>query len=103
MSTRTKAVTKDAQLEDPAAQGKRAHSTLGKVTVNKPKAHGVVAEKGKAKEAAAQAVPIPPSKFSSVAIKNKPAATTAIPQSRQVLRSIAAAAPKLGPEPRSSP
>jgi hypothetical protein len=99
VSTRSKAVTKDAQLEDLAA-GKRKRSTLGEVTVNKPKARGGVAEKGKAKEDAAQAVPVPTSKFSGVVIKNKPAATTALPQPRQVLRSVAAAAPHLAPPPR---
>ena len=100
VSTRTKAVTKDSQLEDLAAQGKRKRSTLGEVTVNKPKARGVVAEKGKAKEDAAQAVPVPPSKLASVVAKSKPTATTAIPQSRQVLRSVAAAAPHPAPPPR---
>ena len=97
MSTRTKAVTKDAQLEDPAAQGKRKRSTLADVTVNRPKARGLAAEKGKAKDDATQAVPVPPSKFAGVVIKNKSAATTAIPQSRQVLRSATAAAPHLPP------
>ena len=92
LSTRAKALTKDAQLED-AAQGKRKRPTLGEVTVNKPKGRGAVTEKGKAKEDAAQAMPPPPSKFAGVVMKNKPAATTAIPQSRQVLRSVAAAAP----------
>ena len=92
MSTRTKAVTKDALLEDPAAQGKRKRSTLADVTVNKPKARGLAAEKGKAKDAT-QAVPVPPSKFAGVVIKNKSAATTTIPQPRQVLRSVTAAAP----------
>jgi G2/mitotic-specific cyclin 2 len=96
VSTRTKVVIKDAQLEDPAAQGKRKRSTLADVTVNKPKARGLAAEKGKAKEGATQAVPVPPSKFAGVVIKNKSAATTAIPQSRQVLRSVTAAAPHLG-------
>ncbi len=81
VSTRTKAVTKDAQLEDPAAQGKRKRSTLGEVTVNKPKARGAVAEKGKAKEDASQAAPVPSSKFAGVVIKDKPATSTAIPQS----------------------
>ena len=93
VSTRTKAVTKDAQLEDPAAQGKRKRSTLADVTVNKPKARGLAAEKGKAKDGATQVLPVPPSKFAGVVIKNKFAATTAIPQSRQVLRSVTAAAP----------
>ncbi|KAI0284609.1 cyclin-like protein [Russula aff. rugulosa BPL654] len=63
ISTRTKAVTKDALLDDLAAQGKRKRSTLADVTVNKPKARGLAAEKGKAKEDATQAVPVPPSKF----------------------------------------
>jgi G2/mitotic-specific cyclin 2 len=97
VSTRTKAVTKDAQLEDPAAQGKRKRSTLGEVTVNKPKARGTAAEKGKAKEDAAQAAPVPSSKFAGVVIKDKSATSTAIPQSRQVLRSVAAAAPHFVP------
>jgi G2/mitotic-specific cyclin 2 len=96
VSTRTKAITKDALLDDPAAQGKRKRSTLADVTVNKPKARGLAAEKGKAKDAT-QAVPVPPSKFAGVVIKNKSAATTAIPQSRQVLRSVTAAAPHLAP------
>ncbi|KAF8480251.1 cyclin-like protein [Russula ochroleuca] len=100
VSTRTKAVTKDSQLEDAAAQGKRKRSTLGEVTVNKPKARGVVADKGKAKEDVAQAAPVPPGKFAGVVAKSKPAATTAIPQSRQVLRSVAAAAPHPAPPPR---
>jgi hypothetical protein len=100
VSTRTKAVTKDSQLEDPAAQGKRKRSTLADVTVNKPKTRGLAAEKGKAKEDATQAVPVPPSKFAGVVIKNKAAATTAIPQSRQVLRSVTAAAPHLAPPSR---
>jgi hypothetical protein len=43
------------------------------------------------------AVPVPPSKFAGVVMKNKPVAATAIPQSRQVLRSIAAAAPHPAP------
>lgn len=93
MSTRTKAFTKDAQLEDPAAQGKRKRSTLADVTVNKPKARSQAAAKGKVKEDATQAVPVPPSKFAGVVIKNKPAATTSIPHSRQVLRSVTTAAP----------
>ncbi len=97
MSTRTKAVAKDAQLDDPAAQGKRKRSTLGEVTVNKPKARGLAAERGKAKEGVAQAVPVPPSKFAGVVIQNKSAATTAIPQPRQVLRSVTAAAPHPAP------
>ncbi len=97
VSTRTKAVTKDAQLEDPAAQGKRKRSTLGEVTVNKPKARGAVAEKGKAKEDASQAAPVPSSKFAGVVIKDKPATSTAIPQSRQVLRSVTAAVPHFVP------
>ena len=96
MSTRAKTLTKDAQLEDPA-QGKRKRPTLGEVTVNKPKGRGVVTEKGKAKDDAAQAVPAPPSKFAGVVMKNKPVATTAIPQSRQVLRSVTAAAPHPAP------
>jgi hypothetical protein len=98
VSTRTKAVTKDALLDDLAAQGKRKRSTLADVTVNKPKARGLAAEKGKAKEDATQAVPVPPSKFAGVVIKNKSAAaTTAIPQSRQVLRSVTTAAPHPAP------
>ena len=97
MSTRTKAVTKDAQLDDPAAQGKRKRSTLADVTVNRPKARGLAAEKGKAKDDATQAVPVPSSKFAGVVIKNKSAATTAIPQSRQALRSVTAAAPHPAP------
>lgn len=97
VSTRTKALTKDAQLEDPAAQGKRKRSTLADVTVNKPKARGLAAAKGKTKEDVTQAMPDPPSKFAGVVIKNKPAATTAIPQSRQVLRSVTAAAPHPAP------
>ena len=99
MSTRTKAVTKDSQLEDPAAQGKRKRSTLADVTVNKPKTRGLAAEKGKAKEDATQAVPVPPSKLAGVAKKNKPTATTALPLSQQVLR---AAAPRLAPPSRRS-
>ena len=93
MSTRTKAFTKDALLEDPAAQGKRKRSTLADVTVNKPKSRSQTAAKGKGKEDATQAVPVPPSKFAGVVIKNKPAATTSIPQSRQVLRSVTTAVP----------
>jgi G2/mitotic-specific cyclin 2 len=100
VSTRTKAVTKDAQLDDPAAQGKRKRSTLADVTVNRPKARGLAAEKGKAKEDAAQAVPVPPTKFAGVVIKNKSAATTALPLSRQVLRSVTAAAPHPVPPPK---
>jgi len=92
VSTRTKAVTKDAQLDDPAAQGKRKRSTLADVTVNKPMARGLAAEKGKAKDVS-QAVSVPPSKFAGVVMKNKPATTTALPQSRQVLRSVTAASP----------
>ena len=92
MSTRAKALTKDAQLEDPA-QGKRKRPTLGEVTVDKPKGRGAVTEKGEAKEDAAQAMPAPPSKFAGVVMKNKSAAMTAIPQSHQVLRSVAAAVP----------
>jgi hypothetical protein len=92
MSTRTKAVTKDAQLEDPAAQGKRKRSTLADVTVNKPKARGLAAEKDKAKDVS-QAMSVPPRKFAGVVMKNKPATTTVLPQSRQVLRSVTAAAP----------
>jgi hypothetical protein len=82
VSTRTKAVAKDAQPEDLAAQGNCKRPTLGEVTVYKPKSCGAAAEKGKAKEDAAQAVPAPPSKFPSLVIKNKPAVITAIPQSR---------------------
>jgi hypothetical protein len=92
LSTCAKALTKDAQLEDPA-QGKHKRPTLGKVTVNKPKGRGAVTEKGKAKEDAAQAMPAPPSKSAGVVMRNKSAATTAIPQSRQVLRSVAAPVP----------
>jgi hypothetical protein len=80
VSTRTKAVTKDAQLEDPAAQGKHKCFTLANVTINKPKACGLAAEKGKAKDVS-QGVSVPPNKFAGVVMKNKPAATTALPQS----------------------
>ena len=94
LSTRAKTLTEDAQLEDPA-QGKHKRPTLSEVTVNNPKGRGAVTEKGKAKDDAAQAVPVPPSKFAGVIMKNKPVAATAIPQSRQVLRSIAASSSPL--------
>jgi len=48
-STCTNAVTKDAQLEDPTAQGKCKCSTLADVTINRSNAHDLAAENGKAK------------------------------------------------------
>jgi len=103
VSTRTKPLAKDAQLDNLAAQGKRKRSTLGEVTVNKPKARGVTADKAKLK-GDASAAPAPPSKFAGVVIKAKPASTTALPQSRQSLRLVAAAgavaAPQHAPAPK---
>ncbi len=104
MSTRLKPLpTKDAQLDDPAAQGKRKRSTLGEVTVNKPKARGAMADKAKLKEDAT-AAPASQNKFAGVVIKSKPTATTALPQSRQALRLVAGtrsiAAPRPDPAPK---
>ena len=100
--TRTKVVAKDAQLDDPAAQGKRKRSTLGEVTVNKLKPRAALADKGKAKEDA-PAVPPPPGKFAGVVIKSKPAATTTLPPSRPTLRSVlAVAAPHPAPPKRTT-
>jgi G2/mitotic-specific cyclin 2 len=87
-TTRAKVVAKDPQMDDPAAQGKRKRSTLGEVTVNKPKVRGATTDKGKGKEDA-MAMP-PPSKFAGVVIKSKSAATTAAPLSRQALRTVTA-------------
>jgi hypothetical protein len=71
LSTRPKAVVaKDSQPEDLAAQGKRKRSTLGEVTVNKPKARVTTVDKGKGKEDAATA-PVPPGKFAGVVMKSK--------------------------------
>jgi len=100
VSTRTKAVAKDAVLEDPAAQGKRKRSTLGEVTVNKPKARGATTDKGKAKEdvpVAPSVAPAPSGKFAGVVIKSKTATTTTVSQPRQALRTVAAAAPLPAP------
>ncbi|KAH9962188.1 cyclin-like protein [Russula dissimulans] len=100
LSTRTKVVVKDAVLEDPAAQGKRKRSTLGEVTVNKPKVRGAATDKGKAKEDVPLAPPVAPApsgKFAGVVIKSKPSATTTVSQPRQALRSVAAAAPLPAP------
>lgn len=102
MSTRTKSLAKDAQLDDPAAQGKRKRSTLGEVTVNKPKARGLMADKAKSKEDAS-AAPAPPSKFAGVVIKTKTASTTALPQSRQSLRLVAASGVAAAPQPVPAP
>ena len=102
MSTRTKSLAKDAQLDDPAAQGKRKRSTLGEVTVNKPKARGLMADKAKSKEDAS-AAPAPPSKFAGVVIKTKTASTTALPQSRQSLRLVAASGVVAAPQPVPAP
>jgi hypothetical protein len=90
MSTHTKAVTKDA-LGDPAAQDRRKHPLSANLPSTSQRLM-VPRQEGKAKEGAAQAVPVPPSKFSGV-VKNKLTAATAIPQFCQVLRSIAAGAP----------
>ncbi|KAF8259350.1 hypothetical protein EI94DRAFT_1813461 [Lactarius quietus] len=58
LSTHPRAVVaKDSHPEDPNVQGKHKRSTLGEVTVNKPKSHTSVVDKGKGKEDAA---PIPP-------------------------------------------
>lgn len=98
VSTRTKLVAKDAQLDDPAAQGKRKRSTLGEVTVNKPKVRGAMADKAKLK-GDTSAAPAPPSKFAGVVIKTKHASTTALPQSRQALRLVAASGAVAAPQP----
>ena len=98
VSTRTKAVTKDPQPDDPAA-GKRKRSTLGEVVVNKPKVRGAIADKGKGKEDVI-AAPAPPSKFAGVVIKSKPAATTAAPLSRQALRTVTAPTRRPDPAPK---
>lgn len=102
MSTRTKPVVKDAQLDDPAAQGKRKRSTLGEVTVNKPKARGATADKAKLK-GDTSAAPAPPSKFAGVVIKTKHSSTTALPQSRQALRLVAASGAVAAPQPAPAP
>jgi len=102
VSTRTKLVAKDAQLDDPAAQGKRKRSTLGEVTVNKPKARGATADKAKLK-GDTSAAPAPPSKFAGVVIKTKHAPTTALPQSRQALRLVAASGAVAAPQPAPAP
>ncbi|KAH9077906.1 cyclin-like protein [Lactarius deliciosus] len=100
LSTRPKAVVaKDAQPEDPAAQGKRKRSTLGEVTVNKPKARATAVDKGKGKEDAA-AAPVPPSKFAGVVIKSKlPTTTTTAPAPRQA-RKVSAPVPHPDPAPK---
>jgi hypothetical protein len=84
LSTRPKpVVAKDAQPEDPA-QGKRKRSTLGEVTVNKPKSRITTVDKGKGKEDAATA-PVPPTKFAGVVMKSKlPTTTATVPTSRHV-------------------
>ncbi|KAI9508085.1 cyclin-like protein [Russula earlei] len=99
VATRTKAVAKDALPDDPAAQGKRKRSTLGEVTVNKPKARGVISDKGKAKEGILVA-PASQGKFAGVVIKAKPAATTDAPQHRPALRSVAVPVPLPAPAPK---
>lgn len=89
LSTRPKpVVAKDAQPEDPAAQGKRKRSTLGEVTVNKPKSRVTTVDKGKGKEDAATA-PAPPTKFAGVVVKSKLPTTTAVPASRQIRKASA--------------
>lgn len=100
MSTRPKAVVaKDSQPEDPGAQGKRKRSTLGEVTVNKPKTRVTTVDKGKGKEDAA-AAPVPPGKFAGVVIKSKiPATTATAPVPRQV-RKVSAPAPHPDPAPK---
>jgi hypothetical protein len=100
LSTRTKAVVaKDSQPEDPAAQGKRKRSTLGEVTVNKPKSRVTTVDKGKGKEDAVT-VPVPPSKFTGVVMKSKlPTTTATAPASRQV-RKASAPAPHPDPAPK---
>ncbi|KAI9459180.1 cyclin-like protein [Lactarius psammicola] len=100
LSTRPKAVAaKDSQPEDPAAQGKRKRSTLGEVTVNKPKARVTTVDKGKGKEDAA-AAPVPSGKFAGVVIKSKlPTTTTTAPVPRQV-RKVSAPAPHPDPAPK---
>ena len=72
---------------------------MGEVTVNKPKSRVITADKGKGKEDAATA-PVPPTKFAGVVVKSKlPAATTAVPASRQV-RKVSAPAPHPDPAPK---
>ena len=102
VSTRTKPLAKDAQLNDPAAQGKRKRSTLAEVTVNKPKARGATTDKAKLKEDAS-AAPAPPSKFAGVVIRTKPTSTTALPQSRQALRLVAASGAIAASQPVPAP
>ncbi|KAF8273709.1 cyclin-like protein [Lactarius quietus] len=98
LSTRPKAVVaKDSQPEDPNAQGKRKRSTLGEVTVNKPKSRAAVVDKGKGKEDAA---PVPPGKFAGVVMKSKlPTTTATAPASRHV-RKVSAPAAHPDPAPK---
>ena len=84
LSTRPKPVVAKDSQQDDAAQGKRKRSTLGEVTVNKPKSRVTTVDKGKGKEDAATA-PVPPTKFAGVVMKSKlPTTTATVPASRHV-------------------
>jgi hypothetical protein len=98
LSTRPKAVVaKDSQPEDPAAQGKRKRSTLGEVTVNKPKSRLATVDKGKGKEDAATA-PVPPTKFAGVVVKSKLPTTTATVTASRHVRKVSASHPDPAPK-----
>jgi hypothetical protein len=102
VSTRSKPLPKDAQLEEPASQGKRKRPTLSEVTVNKPKGRSVTTDKVKLK-VDAPAATAPTGKFAGVVIKSKSTATTALPQSRQALRLVSGSAAVTASQPVPAP